>query len=68
MHTIKPLDTEAVTQACKSQLIVSLEEHNVIGGLGSAISEFKSTLKKVLNSCFWEYRMFMVRVELIIFC
>ena len=46
MHTIKPLDTEAVIQACKSQLIVSLEEHNVIGGLGSAISEFKSTLKK----------------------
>ena len=46
MHTIKPLDTEAVTQACKSQLIVSLEEHNVIVGLGSAISELKSTLKK----------------------
>ena len=46
MHTIKPLDTEAVTQACKSQLIVSLEEHHVSGGLGSARSEFKSTLKK----------------------
>lgn len=46
MHTIKPLDTEAVRQACNSQLIVSLEEHNIIGGLGSAISEFKSTLKK----------------------
>ncbi len=46
MHTIKPLDTDAVIQACKCKLIVSLEEHNIIGGLGSAISEFKSTLKK----------------------
>ena len=45
MHTIKPLDTEAVTQACKSQLILyPLEDFKffVIGGLGSAISEFKS--------------------------
>ena len=59
-------NSEAVTQACKSQLIVSLEEHNVIGGLGSA-NKFKSTLKKVLNSCFLEYRMFMVKVGTIIF-
>ena len=40
IHTIKPLDEELVLKyALKSYLIVSLEEHNVIGGLGSAISE-----------------------------
>jgi transketolase len=44
MHTIKPLDIEAVKEACETKLIVTVEEHNIIGGLGSAISEFKSTL------------------------
>ena len=46
MHTIKPLDKKAVEEACESKLIVSVEEHNVIGGLGSAISECKSSLDK----------------------
>ena len=46
MHTIKPLDTKAILKACNHKLIVSIEEHNIIGGLGSAISEFKSTLEK----------------------
>ena len=39
MHTIKPLDKEAVLESKKFKLIVSVEEHNIIGGLGSAISE-----------------------------
>lgn len=39
MHTIKPLDTEAVKKCCSSKLIVSVEEHSKIGGLGSAIQE-----------------------------
>ena len=46
MHTIKPLDKKAVEEACKSKLIVSVEEHNIIGGLGSAIAEYKSCLNK----------------------
>jgi transketolase len=46
MHTIKPIDKLAIEEACETKLIVSIEEHNVIGGLGSAISEHKSTLKK----------------------
>lgn len=37
MHTIKPLDASAID--CKTKLIVTLEEHNVIGGLGSAVAE-----------------------------
>ena len=40
MHTIKPIDKDAIIAESKSsKLIVSVEEHNIIGGLGSAISE-----------------------------
>ena len=40
MHTIKPLDKEAVIAAAKKTgCIVTAEEHNVIGGLGSAVAE-----------------------------
>ena len=46
MHTIKPIDKPAIDQACSSKLIVSVEEHNIIGGLGSAIAEYKSSLKQ----------------------
>ena len=52
MHTIKPIDKKAVEEACQSKLIVSVEEHNVIGGLGSAISEYKSTLDKTPRQLF----------------
>ena len=39
MHTIKPIDKDAIKEACEnSKLIVSVEEHNIFGGLGSAIS------------------------------
>ncbi len=45
MHTIKPLDQAAIEQATShSKLIVTVEEHSVIGGLGSAVAEYKSTL------------------------
>lgn len=39
MHTIKPLDVAAVEKACAKQLIVTVEEHSRIGGLGSAVAE-----------------------------
>lgn len=40
MATIKPLDTEIVIEAAKKTgLVVTAEEHSVIGGLGSAVSE-----------------------------
>lgn len=45
MHTIKPIDKEEILKACETRLIVSVEEHNIIGGLGSAIAEYKSTIK-----------------------
>ena len=40
MHTIKPLDAEAVVAAAKKTgCIVTAEEHNVIGGLGDAVCD-----------------------------
>ena len=40
MHTIKPLDKEAVVAAAKKTgCIVTAEEHNVIGGLGDAVCD-----------------------------
>ena len=42
MHTVKPLDKEAVdTAMAGSKLLVTVEEHSVIGGLGSAVAEYK---------------------------
>ncbi len=40
IHTIKPLDTEIIARAAKETgAIVTAEEHNIIGGLGSAVAE-----------------------------
>lgn len=40
MHTIKPLDADLVVQsAAKTGKIVTVEEHSIIGGLGSAVAE-----------------------------
>src|SRR5437660_11111321 len=39
--TVKPLDTEALhAHAERARAIVSIEEHTVIGGLGSGIAEY----------------------------
>ena len=46
MHTIKPLDTELINKlasTCKG--FVTVEDHSIIGGLGSSISEYLSTTK-----------------------
>ena len=40
VHTIKPLDIKGVVHAAKNcGAVISIEEHSIIGGLGSAISE-----------------------------
>ena len=40
VHTIKPLDKEMIIKCAKeTKKLISLEDHNIIGGLGSAISE-----------------------------
>lgn len=44
IHTIKPLDYDTLDCIfAKHKLIVTLEEHNIIGGMGSAVAEYKST-------------------------
>ena len=53
VHTIKPLDKKGVIRAAKNcGSVISIEEHSVIGGLGSAISD-------VLSS---EYPVFHTRI------
>ncbi len=60
VHTVKPFDSDAVLDAAKkTKLIVSVEEHNVFGGLGSSIAEVlaenntSSILRRIgLNDCF----------------
>jgi transketolase len=40
VHTLKPLDGEAIlAEAERTRAVVTVEEHNVIGGLGSAVAE-----------------------------
>lgn len=40
IHTIKPIDKEAIIKAAQDTgAIVTCEEHNIIGGLGSAVAE-----------------------------
>ncbi|AQW54793.1 transketolase [Streptomyces hygroscopicus] len=43
MHTVKPLDETAVLKAARgSRLLMTVEEHNVLGGLGGAVAELIS--------------------------
>ncbi len=40
IHTIKPFDTEIIKKAvCETKGIITVEDHNVTGGLGSAVAE-----------------------------
>lgn len=39
LHSIKPLDVEAVLDAAQIGALFTVEEHNVLGGLGSAVAE-----------------------------
>ncbi len=43
VHTIKPFDSSTVIDNKDASLIVSIEEHCIVGGLGSAISETLSS-------------------------
>jgi transketolase len=40
MHTLKPLDTDAILAAARdTRLVVTVEEHSILGGLGGAVAE-----------------------------
>jgi transketolase len=61
MHTLKPLDEKAVIDAAReTRAIVTLEEHSIIGGLGSAVGEvlaetngMKIAFKRIGLPCFF---------------
>lgn len=44
MHTIKPLDVLAISEYLQEDLIVTIEEHYVVGGLGGAVAEYLSSV------------------------
>tara|TARA_A100001011_G_scaffold400690_1_gene517629 strand:+ start:132 stop:1052 length:921 start_codon:yes stop_codon:yes gene_type:complete len=61
MHTIKPLDVDVIKKyASKTGNIITVEDHSVIGGLGSAVAEViaeeaPAKLTRIgLNDCFPE--------------
>lgn len=61
IHTIKPLDQEIILAAAKkTKKIFTVEEHSIIGGLGSAVSELLAqneptfVYKIGINDCFGE--------------
>lgn len=59
MHTVKPIDKELLlTYANKTRRIITVEDHNVIGGLGSAVAEILAETRSAklmrvgMNDCF----------------
>lgn len=45
--TVKPLDVEVIRECAKEyELIVTCEEHNVVGGFGSAVAEVMAEMRK----------------------
>ncbi len=52
-HTIKPLDRETLDRVFENfPLIITAEEHNIIGGFGSAVAEYKATKTKAPRQVF----------------
>ena len=59
IHTIKPIDKDIIIKsAMETEKLISIEDHNIIGGLGTAISEvlvenYPKKLTKIgINDCF----------------
>jgi transketolase len=51
IHTIKPLDTELVRQSvAKTGKVLTIEEHNVIGGLGDEVARAVGDIGNVVQS------------------
>jgi transketolase len=47
MHTISPLDEEAVRSAARqSRAVVTIEEHSIVGGLGGAVAEVLAEMSR----------------------
>lgn len=45
MHTIKPIDRDVIACACsQTRLVATVEEHNILGGLGGAVAEIMAEM------------------------
>jgi transketolase len=54
MHTLKPLDADAVRRAAReTAAVVTVEEHSVTGGLGSAVAEVLAECGAAVPLCRW---------------
>lgn len=54
MHTVKPLDEKLILESAKTTgAIFTVEEHSIIGGLGSAVAEF--LMRKQLEVKFYSF-------------
>ena len=78
IHTIKPIDADLIAEAAKKTgKIVTVEEHSVIGGLGSAVCDVKSQKEpdtehnlgmnqrksNCLKNTVWMQQVFMLRLK-----
>lgn len=53
MHTIKPLDKEGLDRIFDEyDIVITIEEHNILGGMGSAVAEYKATKVKTPRQVF----------------
>jgi len=53
MNTIKPIDKEGLNKIFNEyKLIVTAEEHNILGGMGSAVAEYKATFDNTPRQVF----------------
>ncbi|MGN0513846.1 MAG: transketolase family protein [Lachnospiraceae bacterium] len=53
MHTIKPIDKEGLNKIFEEHaLIITVEEHNILGGMGSAVAEYKSQFSNMPRQVF----------------
>jgi NADPH:quinone reductase-like Zn-dependent oxidoreductase len=49
VHTIKPIDRDGILASClRSGCVMSVEEHSIVGGLGSAIAELLAKDARIL--------------------
>lgn len=53
MHTIKPIDREGLAEIfARHSLVVTVEEHMITGGMGSAVAEYKAILSNTPRQVF----------------
>lgn len=62
VHTLKPFDQETIMQSVlKTKSVLSVEEHQIIGGLGSAISEALAENAQRFGSSSWLFKRLGIR-------